>query len=177
MAAEVVDGFVGETFETVVFGTLGLLVAAAVIFGLLNVVDRDVVVVADVADLTRDVVDDDTVDVVAFDEVVVVVSFDATVVLVAGFVTVLEYIESQDLRIVSCFRMSINFELHDASYLALSGTRGAAVEDVFGAKVFVAKNKCCHVIFILIEPSIDANELTGCGCASGTSWFCCCGCG
>lgn len=92
VAVEVIDGFVGDTFETVVFGTLSLLVAAAVtaVFGLLRVVERDVVADVAVKDLGRDVVDDDTVDVATFD-VVVVVSFDAAVVLVAGLDTVLQY--------------------------------------------------------------------------------------
>lgn len=82
-AVVVVDSFVGDTFETVDFGTLSLSVTA--LFGLLKVVDRAVAEVV-VADFGRDVVDD-TVDVTDFD--VVVVSFDAAVALVDGLDTVL----------------------------------------------------------------------------------------
>lgn len=74
---------VGDTFETVVFGTLSLSVTA--VFGLLKVVERAVAVLAD-ADFRRDVVDD-TVDAAAF--VVVVVSFDVAVVLDDDLDTVL----------------------------------------------------------------------------------------
>lgn len=75
----VVDSFVGDIFETVDFGTLSL--SETAVFGLLKVVERAVAEVA-VADLRRDVVDDDTVDVAVF---------DVAVVLVDGLDTVLKY--------------------------------------------------------------------------------------
>lgn len=81
----VVDGFVGDIFETVDRGTLSL--SETAVFGLFKVVERAVAEVA-VADFGRDVVDDDTVDVAVFD--VVVVSFDVAVVLVDDLDTVLE---------------------------------------------------------------------------------------
>lgn len=77
-----VEGFVGDIFETVDFGTLSL--SETAVFGLLKVVERK----GAVADFRRDVVDDDIVDVAVFD--VVVVSFDVAVVLVAGLDTVLK---------------------------------------------------------------------------------------
>lgn len=79
----VVNGFVGDTFETVDFGTLNL--SETAVFGLFKVVARDVAEVA-VAVFGRDVAD--TVDVAVFDKVVV--SFDVAVVLVDGLDIVLE---------------------------------------------------------------------------------------
>jgi len=71
-----IAGFAGDAFVTLVFVTLGLS-NVAVVFGLLNVVERRVDVAG--ADLTRDAVDETV-------EVFVAVSFDAAVVvLVAGF--------------------------------------------------------------------------------------------
>lgn len=80
LAVVVVDGFVGDTFERLVFVTLGL--SDNDVFGLLNGAERTV----DGADLTRDAVDD-TVDVVVLDAV----TFVDKVVLGAVFVTVLKY--------------------------------------------------------------------------------------
>lgn len=76
-----VDGFAGDSFEAVDFVTDGLS-NVAVVFGLLNVVERRVDVAG--ADLTRDAADE-RVDVFA------AVTFDAAVVvLVAGFTNGLE---------------------------------------------------------------------------------------
>lgn len=75
------DVFVGDTFETVDFVTLGLSEVSEV-FGLVNVVERTDDVTG--ADLTRDVAVDDTVEVVVF------VALTRDVVLVAGLVTVLK---------------------------------------------------------------------------------------
>lgn len=90
MAAVVVDGFAGETFETLVFVTLGL--SDNDVFGLLNGAERTV----DGADLTRDAVDD-RVDVVVLD----VVTFVDEIVLDAGFVAVLKYLMFASVFVLS----------------------------------------------------------------------------
>lgn len=158
----VVNGFVGDTFETVVFGTLSL--SETAVFGLVKVVERAAAEVA-VADLGRDVVDV-TVDVVVFD--VVVVSFDVAVVLVAGLDTVLWNENSKNSIIVlleislQCTHESISFGYYKKchinyrffcdsveTYLALNGTRGAAVDDTFET-VFVAEKVSSYNLLLRI---------------------------
>lgn len=94
-AAVKVEVFVGDNFAVVVFVT----VVAVLVFGF-NAVERTVDVIG--ADLTRDAVVDDVVDVVVF------VALTRDVVLPTGFVTVLQFIFHYRKKLVRYLKRNID---------------------------------------------------------------------
>lgn len=66
-----------------------------------------------------------------------------------------------------------NIQAHTQTYLALNGTRGAAVVPGFGAAVFVAIKRFTYLSFSTFATWLMIKlfnfQLTGCGCASCTS--------